>query len=163
MFIYLCNLLIEGNGAFREVRVMYDLYHNGDDNDPGKVHSSPPAVTGGTGGATSISGGDYRAYEVNIPIYPPWSSPAHRPPPPHQQHPAAVHLSAHHSPPSQAPSVVVNGPVESITGGHYHPQYYLEQGMTRPAFTRPPIKQVISHHLVRGKPLFVEVDFVPSK
>ena len=155
---------------------MYDLYHNGQSPsydtatnsiEPSNQVQSLSVIN--TGSGQSDSGGttervdhstDYRnrGYEVNIPLYP-WSSrpgSSH-----HQQH----HHTAHVQP---SGSQAVQQISTSIASSSNHPQYNWEQGIARlglpsSAGSKIKYKNTVAHYLVRGRPLFVEVDFVPSK
>lgn len=107
--------LIEGNGAIREIRIMYDLYER-DSNRPNRSRAESPSVSTGP-----------KWHPTGI-LYP-WSHP------------------------------LVQGVYSSDPG------YYAEQNILRkyPQSGNNRVKSSYTHSLVRGRPLFAEVDFIPSK
>ena len=123
---------------------MYDLYHGNDRESNKPLATQSPALTSDHNSDTK-----YRAVEVTVPYTPKW-------------YPSGILYPWSH------PQVIAHGPSETVISSstQHHPQYYVENNILRPYHSqanRVTAKNVVSHKLVRGRPLFVEVDFVPSK
>ena len=136
-------MCLEGNDAIREVRIMYDLYNGNEHHEQSKPPLHPAS-------SADKSTPTYRAVEVTVPYAPKWFSSG------------IIYPWSH-------PKILAHGPSESVmtaASTQHHPQYYVEQNIVRPyqsETNKITIKNVVSHKLIRGRPLFVEIDFVPSK